>query len=646
MPVESDIKPEIAGPATKPGWRLLAQPLFVEGYLYGSAYPSLIFSIAAGDLDEPSRHLLANKLVETFPAVELPPLPEPDAPAPAIAAWLMGCVNALQILANGAVFETGQTLPAAAEEWRWLIPTEMRTREELSVAFQRFLALIAAIADGADLHQNLVLIAKAWDELARKCLPNSNSRHFIQTAIQRGIPAIELVEYIWQFGTGQKARWLYSSLTDITPNISAHIARAKWLTADLLRKAGLPVPRHRLVDGADKAVEAAQMLGYPVVVKPADLDGGTGVTTDLVTADEVRAAFAKCQELSPNVLVEQHIAGRDYRVVVFDGKAVLAIERRPGGVIGNGRDNIAALMEQQNADPLRQGDKTPLYQVKFDEEAQALLARAGLSLTSVPAAGQFVKMRLASNIARGGTPVAVFDQAHPDNLELAARAARVLRLDLAGVDLLIPDITRSWREGGAAICEVNAQPTLGMLTSNHLYGQILETLVGGGDGRVPLILVVGAPDPIQMVADIERALADAGIVSGCHDPQGVRIGDEIEIDGPVSPFRAGRALVLDRKAKAIVLSVNDLSLMATGLPIDRPDLVVLAGNNIAVPAQAAPWTIEEMLQMLTSISRKEVLRLDSCRLSGDIVAGTGQGPRISTVSAEDLPRRLLAAIEP
>ena len=149
-----------------------------------------------------------------------------------------------------------------------------------------------------------------------------------------------------------------------------------------------------------------------------------------------------------------------------------------------------------------------------------------------------------------------------------------------------------------------------------------------------------------MVADIERALADAGIVSGCHDPQGVRIGDEIEIDGPVSPFRAGRALVLDRKAKAIVLSVNDLSLMATGLPIDRPDLVVLAGNNIAVPAQAAPWTIEEMLQMLTSISRKEVLRLDSCRLSGDIVAGTGQGPRISTVSAEDLPRRLLAAIEP
>jgi cyanophycin synthetase len=178
---------------------------------------------------------------------------------------------------------------------------------------------------------------------------------------------------------------------------------------------------------------------------------------------------------------------------VVDGEVQGVLERVPGGVVGNGRDSVRVLLEQQNHDRRTAlDDRRYLYAMDFDDEAVKLLAAQGLTGDSVPAAGQAVRLRSASNVASGGVPVELtLDQVHGDNLRLAVRAARVLRLDVAGIDLLAPDIGRSWLETGANICEVNAMPQ--MFTTMHK--PMLRSLFKGGNGRIPVVLVIDAARP-------------------------------------------------------------------------------------------------------------------------------------------------------
>jgi hypothetical protein len=211
-------------------------------------------------------------------------------------------------------------------------------------------------------------------------------------------------------------------------------------------------------------------------------------------------------------------------VTVFHDEVIWAIERVPGGVTGDGKSTVRELVERLNADPRRgEGTHAPLKRLVLDEEASTLLRRAGLDDDSVPADGRFLRLRSAANVASGGTPVPVFDRIHPDNRCLAIRAAQALRLDLAGVDFLVPDL--------------------------------------------------------------EVRLANRGITVGCHDRYSVRVNGETVLDGCIDPFTAGQLLIRDRTVAAVVLSINDFSLLQTGLPFARFDVLVLAGTHIAASGE-------------------------------------------------------------
>ena len=214
---------------------------------------------------------------------------------------------------------------------------------------------------------------------------------------------------------------------------------------------------------------------------------------------------------------------------------------------------------------------------------RALLFKAGVSLSTIPGKGEFVRLRRIANVACGGMPVAVFEHVHPDNSLLAVRAAAALHLDLAGVDLLIPDISRSWRESGAMVCEVNAQPNLGGITSVHIYGQILRNLVQGS-GRIPIAVIIGASPEWNLAAAIAVRLNDAGLVAGRGDHEGVTTGFDTITSGAVDPSTGGRILIGEKGVDAVVLCINDTSLLRTGLPFPRFDLLVLAGPHIVLPA--------------------------------------------------------------
>jgi cyanophycin synthetase len=411
---------------------------------------------------------------------------------------------------------------------------------------------------------------------------------FLAAAHHRRMPWRRLSGRVFQIGQGARARWLDSSATDATPVLGASLARDKAATAQVLRQAGLSVPEHKMALDEDAAVQAAEALGYPVVVKPRDRDGGMGVFTALASAEAVRKAFAQARKYSEKILVETFIEGRDYRMIVLHGRLVFAVERIPAAVTGDGVSTVRQLADRQNAAPSGRGDKDVVYSLTLGREAVDLLAVQGMDVDSVPAKGARIPLSSTADAAKGGAVSPVFDKVHPDNARLAERAVRALNLDIAGLDLLIPDIARSWKETGASICEVNAKPNFGPVATAHIYGEILDSLIQG-QGRIPIAVVVGAPAGSQACRIAGRMVAAAGLTVGVAAPDGVWIAADRITPRSAGAFSDARLLIGDRTVEAAVIAVDDASVLTTGLPFDRCAVVALAGSQLTGEPQAADF---------------------------------------------------------
>jgi cyanophycin synthetase len=404
-------------------------------------------------------------------------------------------------------------------------------------------------------------------------------KYILKAAVELGIPWFRLKGTVFQLGAGCNARWLESSFTDATSVISSTLARHKPSAAHILNISGLPVAQHFLVRNKDEAIRQAEELGYPVVIKPADLDGGRGVKTNLRTAPSVAKAFLAATKFSQQVLVEKHVPGRDYRILVASGEVYGVYERVAGGITGNGKDSVRTLLERQNQErELTKNDPCyPLHPLAFDDEAKELLADQHLDGHSVPADGQWVRLRGACNIASGGIPIPVaLHQVHPDNLSLALRAARALRLDVAGIDLLIPDIEYSWLETGASICEVNAKPQMSLF----LHKPMLTTLFKGGNGRIPVVIVIEAELTTENISIlIQHECLARGINAGLVSGKEVWAGKEGVNKACSGAFDGARMLLLDTTVEAMILHVTENQVMSKGWPVEWCD-VLLVGRGL------------------------------------------------------------------
>ncbi len=582
----------------------------VPGYLPGLSQPCVVVELAlASQVSRKALEDLDRLMAGSLPVASLSASLHPSVQAHGLLRRLVA--GTLAILEHGGMPVVAQPMlvgRTAGDDATVHLALPSYGADQATLDALAWVATLMNLAlGGRPVDGSLAALPQLLKQISAQAPKGINTRPFLHAAHEAGIPVRHLWRNVFQFGWGSRSRVLDSSLTDETSAIASQLAKSKRAAARVMREAGIPVPRHEVARSPDHAVTIAAELGYPVVVKPGDQDGGRGVAAGLKSDAAVRKAFAVARALSREVLVEKHVEGNDYRVHVYKGEAFWVSYRVPGSVTGDGSSTVAQLLVTTNADPRRgeRGSKAWLKRIDLDEEANDLLIEQGLTAQSIPPAGLFVRLRRAANVSSGGVSVPVLHEAHPDNLALAIRAARVLRLDLAGVDLLMPHISRSWLETGAAICEINAQPQY----IRGVHACVLQRLVAK-DGRIPVVVVLGDQD-----RDFYQRLADGLTQFGCPGTatsDEVRIGSEIVGRGPFSAYQAGLALLGDTAVDVAVIGISDTAVLNTGMPVDSFDLLVLAGpmNNYNGAADWQRW--HRFAAMLGSMSRAGVIVNQDC----------------------------------
>lgn len=448
-------------------------------------------------------------------------------------------------------------------------------------------------------------LMKAKDsELRSYALTGFNMLHFLSEANNLGIPWFRYSSDIFQLGYGANSRLLRSSITDRTSNISVGIARDKQKTNNLLRAAGLPVPAQAVVASAERAVQVGRTIGYPVVVKPADLDGGVGVGALLQDDESVRAAFSHASGFSKHIVIEKYIEGNDYRILVVNDQVLGVLERAHGGVTGDGKQSVRNLIDIQNQERANaKDDRRFLHPIKPDHEAERMLLHAGFAWDDVPPKGKFVRLRAAANVASGGIPTEILvTEMHTDNLMLARRVARTLRLDVAGIDLLMVDIRKSWLECGAGICEVNAQPQ--MFTT--LHAPMLRALLPDRSGRIPIVVVLTAAVDCEFSESLYRGVLSLYPNAGWVSNKMVKLAGRQAAAAGASLFDSSRSLLLDTALEALVISVSDGDILSSGWPIDRCDALIFVGGGTDFGSAQSPDLLKKIGQSAKGLRPKKI----------------------------------------
>jgi len=445
------------------------------------------------------------------------------------------------------------------------------TLTALKYARDLYLALAQDTKDPVALVQEIV---EQLRDLSDDLLLGPSTACIVNAAEERGIPSIRLSEgNLVQLGYGAKQRRIWTAETDSTSAIAETISRDKDLTKGLLASAGVPTPEGRTVTSPDDAWEAAQDIGLPVVVKPIDGNHGRGVFINLYTQAEIEAAYAVAIEEGSEVLVERHIVGDEHRVLVVGNKVVAAAKGESVWVTGDGKHTVRELIDIQiNSDPRRgTSEEHPLNPARIDSAVELELTRQKLTGDSIPVNEQKVLIQINGNVAFDVTHLV-----HPDVASQVALAARVVGLDIAGIDLVAQDISKPMAEQNAAIVEVNAGPSLlmhlkpasgkpqpvGKEIANHLFPP-------GADFRIPVVGICGGKGKTSVAEMVAHFLRLTNVYVGLSCSKGLYFGNRAIPNSNASNWENARRTLLNRAVEAAVVENNHLSMLIEGLAYDR-----------------------------------------------------------------------------
>ena len=422
--------------------------------------------------------------------------------------------------------------------------------------------------------------------LAERAAFGPSTQAIIDEAALRDIPYIRLNEQsLVQLGHGIHQKRIRATMSSGTGALAVDIASDKKLTNRLLAATGVPVPRAALVRSEDDAVRAAARMGYPVAVKPLDGNHGRGVILNLGDELAVRGGYrlARAESRHGGVVVETYLAGNDYRCLVVGGVLRAVAQRVPAHVDGDGRHTLAELVEITNADPRRGiGHEKVLTRIRVDDESITYAREQGFEMTDVPPRSQRVYLKRTGNMSTGGISIDRTEEAHPDNVEIAELAAQVVGLDIAGIDMVCPDIGVPIRESGGGIVEVNAAPGFRMHTHptegepQYVAKPVIDMLFPPGSAaRIPIVAVTGSNGKTTTARMIAHILKGLGRKVGLTSTDGIYVDGRIVRRADASGPRSASMVLQNPTVDMAVFEVARGGILREGLGYDRNDVAVV-----------------------------------------------------------------------
>mgnify|MGYP003575748182 FL=1 len=459
----------------------------------------------------------------------------------------------------------------------------------------------------ADVAQEVEELRAIWH--AHKWGPSTQA--LIDEAARRNIPIMPIKgdAYV-QLGYGKCQQRIAASLTSHASCIAVDIAGHKEETKNLLTQAFIPAPRGVVLTDVEKLTAAIEEIGFPVVIKPLNANQGKGATTNICNQADAERSFYAAQKYSKEVIVEKFIQGRDFRVLVVDGKMVAAAMRTPASITGDGVHTVKQLIEAVNAHPQRgNGHECELTTIKIDDDTADLLEKKGFTMDTVLPAGKEVWLKSTANLSTGGTATNITAQVHPANVSLFERAARVVGLDVCGIDVMAPDLETPIKENGGAIIEINAAPGLRM----HLqpsFGEginvaapIIDMLFKNNSGRIPLVAITGTNGKTTTTRLIAYIAQQAGFYTGYTTTDGIYINGELIEKGDCSGPQSGRFILRDNAVDFAVLECARGGILRSGLCFDECSSAVV--TNVAADHLGLEGidTLEQLAQVKSVVAR-------------------------------------------
>lgn len=405
----------------------------------------------------------------------------------------------------------------------------------------------------------------------------------LRAAYRNNIPFSHIGGGIYKMGLGSAAVTIDRSITHNDTAVSARITGQKVYISRILKSAGFPTPQHIQVQNADGLKAAADKIGFPVVVKPSDKERGEGITTNISSLPDLKSAYDKARAISNKILVEKHIPGVCHRVTIVDGEIVHVVRRDPRKVTGDGKSTIAKLIQSVNDKECLKPKFKRRPLLPLDDLTRKTLAENGYTPEHVLPEGDEVPVRDIENTEFGGEPVVFTDSIHPHNVELAKRASDMLHMATSGVDIISKDITVPWYENGAVINEMNFSPT---------WGDRLEYMRAGRQkflnrafptkGRIPVHVYIGDAASTKPARSYHQAQVACGTRSYLVFDD-TTLGPEGELPLAIerpSVFLRTRSLCLRREVEEMVLVLDSIEFLETGLPVDRINSVTVMNHNL------------------------------------------------------------------
>ncbi len=447
--------------------------------------------------------------------------------------------------------------------------------------------LFLDIAEGRGLDEIKAEIAneiQEMREIREKVRFGPSTGSLVEEAESRDIPYIRLNDQsLVQLGYGVYQKRIQATTTANTNMIAVDIAANKHATKNLLGEMGVPVPAGYKIRDLEELEGAVEKVGFPVVIKPLDGNHGKGATVGIMTSEDAATAFEKAKEYSRQIIVEKQLIGDDYRALVVNNHLIAVAKRIPAHVVGDGKRSIQELIDETNADPRRgYGHENVLTEIDVDGQTLRCIRKQGYDLESVLPKGEILHLKTTANISTGGTAIDCTDEVHPENVFLFERIARIIGLDVAGVDVIAPNVSEPLSENGGGIIEVNAAPGFRMHLSpsegigRNVAEHVIDMLYPAGTPyRIPIIAITGTNGKTTTTRLIAHILKNSGKTVGFTTTDGTYIGNQQIVQGDNTGPVSAQLVLKDPTVEVAVLETARGGIIRSGLGFDHCDIGVV-----------------------------------------------------------------------